>query len=110
MDEKFEIKKVVLKRTWCVRRQIDVRRLRRMCVRTCIKGWHTIENWCIKVKENFQEMQRARRRKNVQRNALGNNKVLLSPMILSHIVIFAMITMGLCQRKTFPHREIRLTE
>ena len=83
MDEKFEIKKVVLKRTWCVRRQIGVRRLRRMCVRTCIKGWHTIENWCIKVKENFQEMQRARRRKNVQRNALGNNKVLLSPMILS---------------------------
>ena len=42
-----------------------------------------VEDWFAAKKAKIAERIRARRRKRVQKNALGDNRVLLSPMILS---------------------------
>lgn len=45
--------------------------------------WNNIEDWFLRKKANLQEMRRAKRRKNLQEHALGDNRVLLSPTIIS---------------------------
>lgn len=71
------------KRTWCAEKRIGIRWLRRKCANTSKKGWIAIEDWFAIKKANIVERIRARRRKIAQKNALGDNRVLLSPMILS---------------------------
>ena len=73
----------MIKRTWCVKRRIGIRWSRRWCVKICKKGWIWITNWFTIKKANIQERIRAKRRKKAQKNVLGDNRVLLSPMILS---------------------------
>ena len=73
----------MIKRTWCVKRRIGIRWSRRWCVKICKKGWIWITNWFAIKKANIQERIRAKRRKKAQKNVLGDNRVLLSPMILS---------------------------
>lgn len=71
------------KRTWCAEKRIGIRWLRRKCANTSKKGWNVVEDWFAAKKAKIAERIRARRRKRVQKNALGDNRVLLSPMILS---------------------------
>ena len=73
----------MIKRTWCVKRRIGIRWSRRWGVKMCKKGWIWIANWFATKKANIQERIRAKRRKKAQKNVLGDNRVLLSPMILS---------------------------
>ena len=44
---------------------------------------NNIEDWFLRKKANMQEMRRAKRRKNLQEHALSDNRVLLSPTIIS---------------------------
>lgn len=71
------------KRSWCAKKRIGFRWAIRKCVNACKKGWNVVECWFAAKKGKIEERVRARRRKRAQKNALGDNRVLLSPMILS---------------------------
>ena len=49
----------------------------------CMRIWNNIKDWFPRKKVNVQEMRRAKRRNNLHKHALGNNKELLSPTIIS---------------------------
>lgn len=71
------------KRTWCAKKRIGFRWTKRKCVNACKKGWNVVEDWFATKKAKIAERIRARRRERAQKNALSDNRVLLSPKILS---------------------------